>query len=646
MGLLVLDLAVDVVAGKTCVVAALMPDNEQAPEPSRAWPPDLRHANERAVTECLGSLLGRLDEPPARLLYRVFDTASERADVALLELLEWHVYAALLDDMQLECVMLPDRGAVRGDGPLHPIRVDGEDVARVVLGTSSAAACLDRTPPRAPTVRVTTYGVPQTPVAQAVVRAAAVWLLSEGTLPSTPIADPSEAPGAEELNRLRALSALVAQSDLHAYGIAETKVWFDRRGGFGGRVGSDLASRVLDRAWQGPPAEGDQYRDAAALRRCLGVVAGVLDARAGDYEAPEEILKRAFGGGSSASGSRADALFGRQAFTLAAALAQRAFVANHRGDTETARNALARAYDAAGRETSLRAAVLRLECLTFMAVACQDAWPYAAPGDQAREDLVRVEQRLGAAVESFRQVVQALPASDPARAADAQPLDLGELGVEAPSNTQDPALGAALGTLGRTRAFLGDHDAAARTLLEARSQFATELDRAVNAAFLAHLELDRGPQADAARLECVLSTLAPAEARTPSHAIARLRVHDFGFRFTLDIVLKTLAAGVALHGTSAAEWQEALMGDDLFGLLAVQRSHPTELIGRHAGEVLQRAGHAAEAQRWFTLSVQVAAAGGSALQRTAVFTNLLAQHGAQAATGPRGCLTNPCYAQR
>ena len=115
---------------------------------------------------------------------------------------------------------------------------------------------------------------------------------------------------------------------------------------------------------------------------------------------------------------------------------------------------------------------------------------------------------------------------------------------------------------------------------------------------------------------------------------------------TLLFTAVLLAAGVALHGTSDAEWQEALMGDELFDLLAVQRSHPTELIGRHAGEVLQRGGHAAEAQRWFTLSVQVAAAGGPALQRTAVFTNLLAQHGAQAATGPRGCLTNPCYAQR
>ncbi|MCA9644186.1 MAG: hypothetical protein KC492_26010 [Myxococcales bacterium] len=227
-----------------------------------------------------------------------------------------------------------------------------------------------------------------------------------------------------------------------------------------------------------------------------------------------------------------------------------------------------------------------------------------------------------------------------------QRFDLGELGVEAPSNTQDPALGAALGTLGRTRAFLGDHDAAARTLLEARSQFATELDRSVNAAFLAHLELDRGSDADASRLERVLSTLAPEHARTPVHAVARLRAEDFGFRFTLDILLKTLATGVALDGTSHSDWQEALLGDELFDLLTVQRSHPTELIGRHAGEVLQRGGHAAEAQRWFTLSVQVAAAGGSALQRTAVFTNLLAQHGAQAATGPRGCLTNPCYAQR
>lgn len=646
MGVLVLDLAVDVAAGKTCVVAALMPANVQAPEPSRAWPPDLRHANERAIADCLGNLLGRLGQPPVRLLYRVFDTAIERADVALLQLIEWHVYAALLDGLEFEGVMVPERGAVRGDGLLHPSRVDSEDVARVLLGVSSVAACLDRSPPRAPAVRVATYGVPQTPVAQAVVRAAAVCLLSEGTLPFTLTAAASEAPCAEELNRLRALSALVAQSDLHAYGIAETKVWFDRRGGFGGRVGSDLASRVLDRAWQGPPAEGDEYRDAAALRRCLGVVAGVLDARAGDYEAPEEILKRAFGCGSSAGVSRVDALFGRQAFMLASALAQRAFVANHRGDSETARVALARAYDAAGRETSLRATVLRLECLTFIAVACQDAWPYVAPGDQARQDLVRVEQRLGAAVEDFRKIVRALPVSDPERSVRAQPLDLGELGVEAPSTTQDPVLGAALGTLGRTRAFLGDHDAAARTLLEARSQFATDLDRAVNSAFLAHLELDRGPQADAGRLERVLTTLAPEHARTPVHAVARLRAEDFGFRFTLDILLKTLATGVALDGTSHSDWQEALLGDELFDLLTVQRSHPTELIGRHAGEVLQRGGHAAEAQRWFTLSVQVAAAGGSALQRTAVFTNLLAQHGAQAATGPRGCLTNPCYAQR
>ena len=646
MGLLVLDLATDAQRGRACVVAVRL--SESTFEKSGATrPPNLRHANHRAVSECLDTLLSLADEPPSHVVHRVFDTASERTDVALLELLEWHVYASLAEGTAIDGVLIPDRGAARGDGALPALRVDRHDVDRIMLRASELSASLGLLLPEPPTVLVSTYGVPQTPWAQAVARAVAIWLLDPGesdpcaSVPHAEVAPPNAA-----LTRLRAVSALVAQGDLHAYPIAEAKVWFDRQGGFGGRVGSELTSRVLDHAWRGPPKPEHVHRDGAAMRRTSGIVAGILDARGGDYEAPEEILKRAFDPGPSEVGSRVDALLGRQAFAFAAAHAQRALVANHRGDSHVARLALARADEAASGESSLRATLLRVDCMTFWAIACQDAWPYVAPGEGAQGDLQAVEHALRDAVEEFRALAHAFPPRERTPRLPLPRLDLSELGSEPVARFLDPTLGQALGTLGRTQAFLGDHDAATHTLLEARAIFTTALDRGVNAAFLAHLELDRGARVSAQRLERILSSYVADDARTPAYAIARLRAEDHGFRFALDIILKALASGIELRGALTSAWHDALVSDELHALLSALCSHPTELVGRHAGEFLQRGGDHAAAQRWFALSVRVANTGGPAMQRSAVFTELLAREGTAAATGPRGCLTNPCYAQR
>jgi tetratricopeptide (TPR) repeat protein len=648
MPCLCLDVVVAPSKRRACAAVAVAADLGVAPA-TTSWPPDPCFANARFLEEAGDAIVALLGSPPEQLFYRLFDPFEERFDAVILDLLEWQVAALALQQREVQTVAVSDRVGLRGAGSRTPLLFDRADVARVVQPYRNMARTLGSPVPGMPSTEVAIYGVPKTAPIHALTRNITAWLLEDGEevlRAQFPWAMP--APDAVDLAALRRLVSLVEANEIHSYGAAAIKVWFDRKSALARETGSGWATRALDRAWSTVPDPACAARDVAALRRTLGEIRGMLEARGGDYDAAEEIFRRATAPRGETSKSWIELVLGHNPHAVASALLERAAVANHRGDSQAATEALSHAVEVSSGERSLRTTVLRLECLTLWAVACQDSWPFSPPGEADLGRMREVERVLTNAVTSFRVLVDAVPpAASDARHLSADRLDLGSIGVEREPAVQDFTLGAALGTLGRTQAFLGDHDAAMRTLLEARSMFTSDLDRRLNAAFLAHAELDRGPATSADRLERILCLLVPAVQRSPNHAVQRIRSGDVGFRFLVDILLKALAFGIQITGADPHAWCEALtVHDTLHNLLAALPSHPAELLGRHAGELLLRHGLPGDAQRWFDLAVRAAEAGGPSLRRSAVFTRKLALEGKVETAGPRGCLTNPCYSQR
>ncbi len=82
--------------------------------------------------------------------------------------------------------------------------------------------------------------------------------------------------------------------------------------------------------------------------------------------------------------------------------------------------------------------------------------------------------------------------------------------------------------------------------------------------------------------------------------------------------------------------------------IQAQRSHPTELVARHAAEVLRKAGAAEAAVRaWFELSLAVSdSAPEGTMRRLGTFTRALAEGSVLTTSAPYGSLLNPSFEYR
>jgi hypothetical protein len=453
----------------------------------------------------------------------------------------------------------------------------------------------------------------------------------------------SPAPPSDLLNELRRLPGLIEEQPPRPLAIARLEARFRRATGTSGatcaRIARDALRQVAANVGVLPtPAM------AAILRAALGEIAGLADARSGDFESCMPFYEEFFDRHDAAPLSLIERAFAGEPWTQASAFWTRARIANHRGDVRGALAALRRVRLECAREDSTRMSLLAAEAAITEAVSVQNRWPFDPASEPDGGAMAEAARSLEALIARLRDDREASELS-----AAATPLHLGDKGSEPVRLRRDPTLAAALGTLGRTYAFLGRHDDAVQALLEARGRFVSPADRALSAHFLAQVELDRGSDRDGDRLECVLRCLVPPHTRDPAAGLARLRGGDLGFRFTVNLWLKAMAVGMFVAGVDRGAWCEALAErapDGWGATVAAARSHPSELLCRYAGELLAAVGDTATAAWWFDVGVAIAREGGSTMQRLALFTERLARGEGAVFEDPRGSLHNPCFEHR
>jgi len=222
-------------------------------------------------------------------------------------------------------------------------------------------------------------------------------------------------------------------------------------------------------------------------------------------------------------------------------------------------------------------------------------------------------------------------------------------------NKDDIELGRCFGTVARSLGFLGRFEEALGSAMKARSRFRrSPFDRRFNGVVIANLQLEAARMGDSSfsvdRLRAA-SDASHASAFVNPATARQEAERNKGWRFQIDVVLRSMlwAPESPWLGDWTARWMEALEArgaSSLFEFLATAcRSHPTELIARHAGELMQGAGASAAAQSWFDLGIEVAREGGPGLQRLAKLTERL-RSGQHAAEGPLGSLFNPNFEYR
>lgn len=187
----------------------------------------------------------------------------------------------------------------------------------------------------------------------------------------------------------------------------------------------------------------------------------------------------------------------------------------------------------------------------------------------------------------------------------------------------------------------------------AAARFPGEVHRpALNAAVLARIFLER------ARLtggeEPALGpalTLAGARPLWDPARAAELVAQAAGQRFNLDLLLRAMLWSPA-SAPPRVSWQKALRSKQagaLFGVLeAGPRSHPTELVARHAAEVLLLAPEGVQdAARWFDLAAAVTAEVTSgSLAQFGTFTRRLRDGRGPDVSAPPGSIENPTFEYR
>lgn len=417
-------------------------------------------------------------------------------------------------------------------------------------------------------------------------------------------------------------------------------------------VAVQTASRVaLAELWSSSIARLEPHADHAVARALFSMSDMHLATKSGSYEGVWRALEDAWVGSGALAARMRQAVSDRE---LAARLWRVTLeCANHRGDVESAERAEREFASLLQRGHSLVLLAEWSMVSNLAAVRLQNELPATPEAHDAlvqklRDNIVS----LVAAADVAGDIVALGMSAPPVRAtvpddADEQRL-WAALGRAPTWTAPDRERGRSYGTAARTHAFLGELDSARELCLRARGFFAdSPFDLRFNASVLARIELERarlaplGPPSPI--LDAAMRLAGGGELDDPG-SVAAMVSKQPATRFALDLVLRRML-WTREDDRRRDSWLRALRkeGDQsLFHALAASelRTHPTELIARHAGELL---GDEPAAQRWFELSLAVSGAAPSGtIRRFGDFTRRLPR----LASGPHGCLTNPSFEYR
>ncbi len=333
--------------------------------------------------------------------------------------------------------------------------------------------------------------------------------------------------------------------------------------------------------------------------------------------------------------------------------------ANHRGDHKGATSAFEafeRVLDA-GR--SLRLLAEALEAQNHHLVTLQNQLP-ASPLEMP-DILERLEQRtkkLRALADETADLVAMSDAAAPTRSMAVVPARTEE-GIARSLHldgflwaSPDRERGRAIGTIGRSYAFLGRLDEALSNVLEARRYFAdSPLDLAFNATVLARALAEKGRLGGEVPAEAVrgaLELVGVSLADSPREWAKSVRTAPWR-RFGLDALLRVaLWLPQTLDRDRLEKLLRSLAKDaELLGALfdGELRSHPSELLGRHAGELLLTR-DPDRARAWLAQSVALSGeATDGTIRAFGRFTERL-RDGQGPTDDPPGSVLNPTFEYR
>lgn len=343
--------------------------------------------------------------------------------------------------------------------------------------------------------------------------------------------------------------------------------------------------------------------------------------------------------------------------------------ANHCGDVEGAQRALAE-FDAIVRGgRSLTLVAEELEVRNLAVVMAQNRLPTEDDvlDDTLTELLEATEALLQRSSDAAELVVLARPTEPEAQPAlcsqaksqQERALWLAATGDAPAFDAPDRELGRCYGTAARTAGFLQDVDRALELAMKARSYFgASPFDLTFNASVIGRVEMERARLEGAQRsqkgravLRAAMELAGASAIAKPKRVRARLQDSKVAVRFPLDLLLSGLLWSPDELMAKRDQWLDALQqaGDgSLYSALSAGelRSHPTEIVARHAGELVRAAGDPGAARRWFELSIEVAQQtdANSTLRRFAPFTRHLANGGG--ATGRPNSVLCPVFEYR
>lgn len=392
----------------------------------------------------------------------------------------------------------------------------------------------------------------------------------------------------------------------------------------------------------------------AITQRLAGDSRAELDMKHGAYEGTARALSLGFAGDNAFARLARGVSDSELCARLHCAIIE---CCNHRGDTVGGREAYERFIELFRQGGSLSLLVEALTVENLANVLEQNELPTSI--EQTAQHQARLAKRarsLLALTEAISERLGELVsgADIPPEAVEDE-VRLRELiGDAGPLwSRPDRQHGRAYGTVARSFAFCGQLDKALETALTARRYFVgSPFDLKMNAAVMARIRLEQArlrmlEPSDA--LLRVLLELAGTSTLTDPIAVLEAFRADAGSRFGFDLLLRQLLWDVPVSEQHAhASLLDALGGREaspLFRLLRDQRSHPTELIARHAAELLRvHRRREKDIAAWFELSLALTENAPGTLGRFALFTRVLKDGGS--ADGPSGSVLNPCFEYR
>ncbi|GMU06521.1 hypothetical protein [Corallococcus caeni] len=422
-----------------------------------------------------------------------------------------------------------------------------------------------------------------------------------------------------------------------------------------------IAQLLWDKACLVLGADLNPHKAAAMGWGLSGRVQAALAAKTGDYEGTWRALAAGWAGEVPLARLVRGSLGNRE---LSARMWRQTLeCANHRGDVSMGRRAVASFRREMDVGLSFALLSERQQVDNLEQVMLQNCLP--AEEDEVGRLLLELEGSASRLVKTAdedgelialalrQQLVERSTRELEDAAEEALMAALGHaFGWQAP----DLERGRFYGTAARSLAFCGRLEDALALGVKARGFFMdSPRDLRFNAAILSRILLEKarlseGEHRCPSGLHEALLRAGVEELRKARQSAERIG-REANMRFVLDLILRSL---LWAPGCVPSEgWTDVLCDQSpksLFSTLSSGelRSHPTELIARHAGEWLSRQQLHAEARGWFTLSREVClhSTEGSVLRRLLPFTSWLAEMRADRPQARPGSILNPSFEYR